>query len=406
MLLLLPFVSSSLLLPAGRSVRLPESSKIARSSASRTRNSFPNGPARQVDANAGSATQVWLASPKVAARAGRVEALLEAGAPLEAANGSCFTPLDRAILMGNVELVKALREATNGSCSMPLEGAILVGNVELVKALLYVGASLEAEDASSPTLLKYAIRRGNVEVIQALQDSVSRGLITLKRGDAAAILDAVAPLKAEDMNSLTPLESAVGRGNVEMVETLIEALIEAEDANFITMIEISITPLRSAISSGNVEAVKSLLEAGMPLEAEDASFVPPLRSAVDHGNPEVVKALIDAGASLEVGPDYRMPILNSAIRSGNVEVVKTLIDAGASLGWQGVGDSTPLSHAMLGGKVNVIKVVLVASLRSLTAHPLKFAFLLILWLAALKDSFANGNGNGTVALIYFLIYFL
>ena len=70
-----------------------------------------------------------------------------------------------------------------------------------------------------------------------------------------------------------------------------------------------------------------------------------------------------------------MPILNSAIRSGNVEVVKTLIDAGASLGWQGVGDSTPLSHAMLEGKVNVIKVVLVASLRSLTAQPLRFAFL-------------------------------
>ena len=341
-----------------------------------------------------------MASPKVAARAGRVEALLEAGAPLEAANGSCFTPLDRAILMGNVELVKALREATNGSCSAPLEGAILMGNVELVKALLYVGASLEAEDASSPTLLKYAIRRGNVEVIQALQDSVNRGLITLKRGDAAAILDAVASLKAEDLNSLTPLESAVRRGNVEMVETLIEALIEAEDA-------IHITPLRSAISSGNVEAVKALLKAGMPLEGEDASSLTPLKSAVYHGNPEVVKALIDAGASLEVGPtDYGMPVLNSAIRSGNVEAVKTLIDAGASLGWQGVGNSTPLSHAMLEGKVNVIKVVLVASLRSLTAQPLRFAFLLILWLAALKDFFANGNGNGTVALIYFLIYFL
>ena len=204
MLFLLSFVSSSLLLPAGRCVRLSASSTIARSSASRTRNSFPNGPARPVAVNAGSATQVWLASPKVAARAGRVEALLEAGAPLEAANGSYFTPLDRAILMGNVELVKALREATNGSCSTPLEGAIRRGNVELVKALLYVGASLEAEGASSFTPLETAVVLKNVPIVKTL-------------------LEAGASLEMEDVNFLTPLLLAIHMGNVEMVETLIGA---------------------------------------------------------------------------------------------------------------------------------------------------------------------------------------
>ena len=222
MLFLLSFVSSSLLLPAGRSVRLSASSMM---SASRTRNSFPNGPARQVDANAGSATQVWLASPKVAARAGRVEALLEAGAPLEAANGSCFTPLDRAILMGNVELVKALREATNGSCSAPLEGAILMGNVELVKALLYVGASLEAEDASSPTPLLTAIHVRNVEVVETL-------------------IDAGASLGPDASSSTapTPLKYAIRRGNVEVVQALLDAgaLLKAEAVNSPTPLELAI----------------------------------------------------------------------------------------------------------------------------------------------------------------------
>ena len=88
MLLLLPFVTSSLLLPAGRSVRLSQSSTVASSSASRTRNSFPNRLAHQVDANAGSGTQAGLASPKIAARAGRVEALLDSGASLEAASAA------------------------------------------------------------------------------------------------------------------------------------------------------------------------------------------------------------------------------------------------------------------------------------------------------------------------------
>ena len=101
MLLLLPFVSSTLLLQAGQSLRVSESSTIARSSASRTRNSFPNGPARQVAVNAGSATQAWLASPKVAARAGRAEALLEADALFAVANGRVLTPLEHAIISDN-----------------------------------------------------------------------------------------------------------------------------------------------------------------------------------------------------------------------------------------------------------------------------------------------------------------
>ena len=328
MLLLLPFVSSSLLLPAGRSVRLPESSKIARSSASRTRNSFPNGPARQVDANAGSATQVWLASPKVAARAGRVEALLEAGAPLEAANGSCFTPLDRAILMGNVELVKALREATNGSCSMPLEGAILVGNVELVKALLYVGASLETEDASSLT---------------------------------------------------TPLNTAIILKNVPVVKALLEAGAspEAEGAN---------TPLNIAIHQGNVEIIEILIDAGASL-APDVNSPTPLDIAIHEKNVEVIEILIDAGASLAPDASSSTP-LEHAIYYENVDVIQALLDAGASLDSPRFGATTPLLNAMIGGNVNVIKQVLLASL---TTRPLMFASLLILWLASLDSSLANGS---------------
>ena len=298
MLFLLSCVSSSLLLPAGRCVRLSASSTIARSSASRTRNSFPNGPARPVAVNAGSATQVWLASPKVAARAGRVEALLEAGEPLEAANWSCFTPLDRAILMGNEELVKALREPANGSTLTPLMGAIISGNAELVKALLYVGASLETEDASSLT-----------------------------------------------------------------------------------------TPLNTAIILKNVPVVKALLEAGVSLEAEDVNSPTPLDIAIHEKNVEVIEILIDAGASLAPDASSSTP-LEHAIYYENVDVIQALLDAGASLDSPRFGATTPLLNAMIGGNVNVIKQVLLASL---TTRPLMFASLLILWLASLDSSLANGS---------------
>ena len=104
---------------------------------------------------------------------------------------------------------------------------------------------------------------------------------------------------------------------------------------------------------------------------------------------EVVQTLIDAGASLVVGEtEYANTPLQSAINNENVEVIQMLIDAGASLDSPRFGATTPLLNAMIGGNVNVIKVVLLASL---TTRPLMFASLLILWLAALDSSLANGS---------------
>ena len=225
MLLLLSFVSSSLLLPAGRCVRLPASSKIARSTASRMRKSSPNGPARPVAVNDGSATQVWLASPKVATRAGKVEALLESGVSVEAANGSSFTPLEDAVYMGNVELVTALLEAgasleAEDADETPLKTAIFLENSAVVKALLEAGASLEAQDANAVTPLDAAIRQGNVEVVETL-------------------IEAGASLDRRDWRVtrflFTPLEYAIfgwHERNLNVIKVLIYASLTANPPGF------------------------------------------------------------------------------------------------------------------------------------------------------------------------------
>ena len=251
MLLLLSFVSSSLLLPAGRCVRLPASSKIARSTASRMRKSSPNGPARPVAVNDGSVTQVWLASPKVATRAGKVEALLESGVSVEAANGSSFTPLEDAVYMGNVELVTALLEAgasleAEDADETPLKTAIFLENSAVVKALLEAGASLEAQDANAVTPLDAAIRQGNVEVVETL-------------------IDAGASLEAQDANAVTPLDAAIRQGNVEVVETLIEAGASLDRRDW-RVTRFLFTPLEYAIfgwHERNLNVIKVLIYASL-----------------------------------------------------------------------------------------------------------------------------------------------
>ena len=251
----------SLLLPAGRCVRLPASSRIARSSAFRARNSFPNGPARPVAVNAGSATQVGLAAPKAAARAGKVGALLDSGRTVERGegpNGHSLTPLEDAIIGQNVEMVKALLEAgasleaQEGSSYSPLMKAIVYGyeNVDVVKVLLEAGASLEAEPPGgkvSSTPLGSAVRRKNVEVIKAL-------------------IDAGASLEDGGAFANTPLEIAIRGGDVEVVQTLVDAGVSLEapaGGPWFTFF----TPLESAlgrgVSRGDVEAIKVLLEASL-----------------------------------------------------------------------------------------------------------------------------------------------
>ena len=274
-MLLLLFVSPSLLLPAGRSVRLIESSTIARSSAVRARRSFQNGLARQVDANAGSATQAWLASPKVAARAGRVEALLDPGASPEAANGISNTQLEDAVFFENVELVtKTL-----------LKAGVSLDNVELVETLLKMGASFEAGEASS--LTDIAILKKYVE----------------------ALLEADISLEVVVASGLSPLMVAIISENVELVKAVLEtgASIEAEDAN-------SLPPLYQAIYGGNVEMVETLIDAGAPLD---------LRATL--GSSPLLFAIL-TGVILELAHTFA-PGLAAAQPRGNVNVTKVVFEA-------------------------------------------------------------------------------
>lgn len=154
MLLLVSF-SSSLLLPVGRGVRLTECARVARSSAFRKHDKFPNGPARHV-VNAGSAFQICSASPKPATRAGNVEARLEADTPLEEAD-------DGSAIQGEDYLVKVLLDASleeaDGSCDLTLRRGIRIGDLDLIKAHLNAGASLERETGSFLTPLESAIHR-------------------------------------------------------------------------------------------------------------------------------------------------------------------------------------------------------------------------------------------------------
>ncbi len=106
-----------------------------------------------------------------------VQALIRAGAQVDALDGSCHrrSPLMIAARRGALDLVKPLLQAgasielpDNVYGCRPLHHAAIGGHVAVVKALLDAGAEVTAKDYKGATPLQLAQKKGHAEVVQLL----------------------------------------------------------------------------------------------------------------------------------------------------------------------------------------------------------------------------------------------
>eukprot|EP00964_Phaeocystis_antarctica_P071313 scaffold43494_cov60-Phaeocystis_antarctica.AAC.2 len=138
-----------------------------------------------------------------------------------------------------------------------------MGNVELVKALLEAGASLEAKSAFSLTPLKHAIRCGNVNVIKVLLEAGA----SVEAVESEVLLEAGASLEAGP-NALRPMDAAISKRSVEVVETLIDAGAPLDRQDWRVARFAIFTPLEYAIinlfkRNGDLNVIKVLLNASL-----------------------------------------------------------------------------------------------------------------------------------------------
>merc|ERR1712194_900667 len=115
-------------------------------------------------------------------------------------------------------------------------------------------ASPEAANGISNTLLKAGVSLDNVELVETL----------LKMG---------ASFEAGEASSLTV---------IAILKKYVEALLEA-DISLEVVVASGLSPLMVAIISENVELVKAVLDTGASIEAEDANSPPPLYQAIYGG---------------------------------------------------------------------------------------------------------------------------
>jgi ankyrin repeat protein len=138
-------------------------------------------------------------------------------------------------------------------------------------------------------------------------------------------------VNAYSEDGFQPLGLAAYFGKSETVKYLIKA---GADVNSPSRNSLKVTPLQSAVAGGHLEITNLLLEAGANPNVHEGGGHTPLHTAAQNGDVELVRCLIFGGADLEaINSNHEKP-LDIALKSGHDEVVE-LLKAGITRRFRG-----------------------------------------------------------------------
>lgn len=151
-----------------------------------------------------------------------------------------------------------------------------------------------------------------------------------------------------DNEAVSPLWLASTRRHAQIVELLIEASAEVNEAD-----TAGHTLLMDAVISGDATVVSLLLQAGADVNACDWEGGTALMDAAIVGNVEIMTLLLNHGAEVNARTSNLNPEcygggtpLNAAVRSGNIDAVRLLLDRGADINEADDAGQTPLMYAV------------------------------------------------------------
>ena len=321
-----------------------------------------------------------------------MEALIEAGADVNMADGEGYTPLHEAVRFGNIEAARALIEAgANINASAERDGYTPLHEVsrgheipgahiaiaDTVLLLVAAGADVNATDDQGKTVLHRLPRAyrypGGGDLTKSIQEVRADMESALRM-----LIDAGADVNVRDQDGATPLHAAVEYGiPVDIVQAMIDA---GADVN--THTDADVPVIVTAIWVAHEDAALALLDADAtvdypeifeemlfrvvwnnlsklvaPLVAVGADpnmlSVPydatPLKIAAQEGHTETVVALIAAGADVNASSEGGYTALHIAARNGHTESARALLDAGGDASMQTADGKTAADLAAENG---------------------------------------------------------
>lgn len=273
-----------------------------------------------------------------------LQALVEAGADLSAADKSHTTTLQMAAAHGNVAaiqflLIKGAKVTHIERTSSPLHRAVMNGHVQALTILIEAGGSLDWKDSMGHTPLHCASLSGHVSAVELLllkganasEADTTSGMNPLHwaaaRGHAevSKVLARAGDVNATKADGSTALHLAAERGHVEVIQVLV-----AEGADLEIKDELGQTPIFLACWI-NSEAVDFLISAGANVNCKcTTKGKTPLHTVAERGSSKSVRAIVDAGADVDAVDAYGYTTLWYAHASGWSENAEVLLAEGAS----------------------------------------------------------------------------
>lgn len=205
----------------------------------------------------------------------------------------------------------------------------------IIKLLLKVHVNLDIEDKYFGEALFWASQSGSKQTVKMLLD------------------------EGADPNhpnfDLTPLLEAVRRGDIDIVDLLLErgAIID-------TMCGDSGTALHAASNQGHLDIVSRLLEAGANVNVQCTTHGTALQVAAVKGHLDIVNLLLEKNASIDAHCGWYDTALQEASAYGHLDIVDRLLEAGADVNMRGREHGTALQAAAAYGHLDVVNRLLEA----------------------------------------------
>jgi WD40 repeat protein len=228
--------------------------------------------------------------------------------------GEADRKIETVVDTGDVQRLAAYLQLQPSLVYKRIDGRTLLGQAasagraDMVKLLLARGADLEARNTVTAgrssytgTALHLAVLRGHQDVVQLLLEAGAR--LVHNR-------PAMEPLS---------LALAVQSDNIVLLRYLLEKSVNPD-----TPLE-SMTPLQAAVAKGNAEMVKLLLDhKANPNDAKDQWPGSALRQAAWMGRKDLLALLLDAGADPKLPGDQGLNAMQTAAMAKRIDVVQWL----------------------------------------------------------------------------------
>jgi ankyrin repeat protein len=239
-----------------------------------------------------------------------------------------------------------------------LSRGVVFRDIGLVRQALEAGARVNAQDTEGLTPLMRAVMQGDPDVVGALLatsdievnlsapdgSSVMAYAALYGQGDAIvrALIAHRASVDAEDKEGVTPLMVAAQQGRLDVVRQLVDAGAKVSSSD-----KEGVTALMLAASSNHADIALHLLSRGADLNAKTREGSNALMAAAFGGCADVVRVLLPKGADSSVRDRHERTTLMAAALSGDTAVVEALLAGHPDLEVQDDGGLTALSYAAL-----------------------------------------------------------